>query len=443
MNRIFRWQSIAFAGVSLIISSCGALDVSDPTVIEEEDVANPTGASLLRNDALRRYYDVVDDNAAWTGMLADEFAMYGSENSIDRRAVLSEMTELILPPVLPIFFGWSAILTRGGLYGMWQHVRSAATLALQANGNGPSESQTSALLFAVRGYATIALAEGFCPGFPLNDIVDFKPIYSSPHTTEQAFARALADLDTAAAGVTDSLSILNFARVGRGRALLGLGRFADAAAATAQVPTSFVRNAEYDAANPGFGGQGNDLANHSFFTQRRVGDLEGTNGLNFVSAQDQRAAVLLSFNSPTLGTRYGMAKYMDRPGEPIVVASGIEARLIEAEAALKTNNPNWLLILNDLRSNQTSPALQPLADPGSDQARVSLLFRERAMWLFGTGHRLGDMRRLMAHYGRDSENVFPTGAYRAGGAYGRATSIFFPAVVESSHNPSITGCTDR
>src|SRR5581483_874628 len=105
------------------------------------------------------------------------------------------------------------------------------------------------------------------------------------------------------------------------------------------------------------------------------------------------------------------------------MASGVEARLIEAEAALAAGDASWLTILNRLRTDGTFttaphpgdptvtdttwgpgvgavlfpnglPGLRPLTDPGTPAARVDLLFAERAAWLFLTGHRLGDMRRL-------------------------------------------------
>jgi hypothetical protein len=119
----------------------------------------------------------------------------------------------------------------------------------------------------------------------------------------------------------------------------------------------------------------------------------------------------------------------------------VEARLIEAEAALRTGNPQWLTILNDLRRMEVTPAMTDLADPGTEAAQVDLLFRERAFWLFATGHRLGDLRRLVQHYGRDPETVFPTGAYRLGGAYGTKMSLPFPIEAEAARNPAVTGCT--
>ena len=39
--------------------------------------------------------------------------------------------------------------------------------------------------------------------------------------------------------------------------------------------------------------------------------------------------------------------------------------------------------------------LGPLQDPGTPDGRVDLLFHERAFWLYLTGHRQGDLRRLI------------------------------------------------
>ncbi len=84
--------------------------------------------------------------------------------------------------------------------------------------------------------------------------------------------------------------------------------------------------------------------------------------------------------------------------------------------------------------------MPPLADPGAQDARLDLLFRERAFWMFLTGRRLGDMRRLIDHYGRDAESVFPTGAHPVAGTYGRATSIPFTPAGEEYANTGVMGC---
>jgi hypothetical protein len=61
------------------------------------------------------------------------------------------------------------------------------------------------------------------------------------------------------------------------------------------------------------------------------------------------------------------------------------------------------------------------------------------MWI--TSHRLGDMRRLIYQYNRNSEVVFPTGAFVRGNisrSYG--PDVSFPVPVEEKNNPNFLGC---
>ena len=82
-----------------------------------------------------------------------------------------------------------------------------------------------------------------------------------------------------------------------------------------------------------------------------------------------------------------------------------------------------------------------LADPGGHAARVDLLFRERAFWLFLTANRMSDMRRLVRQYGRPVNAVFPSGTYKDGVPYGSEINLAPPAV--ENFNPNYTGCIDR
>jgi hypothetical protein len=123
----------------------------------------------------------------------------------------------------------------------------------------------------------------------------------------------------------------------------------------------------------------------------------------------------------------------------VVLASGIEARLIQAEAQLRAGTVGTAFAtLNGLRA---LVGLGQLADPGTDAARVNLLFRERAFWMWGTAHRLGDLRRLVRQYGRAQNTVFPSGAYHKGGSYG--SDVNFPVSSDERNNPKFTGCIDR
>ena len=101
-------------------------------------------------------------------------------------------------------------------------------------------------------------------------------------------------------------------------------------------------------------------------------------------------------------------------------------------------------LLNTLRTTGiTGLAVLPAPAPQTQEAMVSLLFQERAFWMYLTGHRLGDMRRLIRQYGRGAETVFPTGdqAPPVSGAYG--TDVNFPIPASEKNNPNFTGCLSR
>lgn len=137
----------------------------------------------------------------------------------------------------------------------------------------------------------------------------------------------------------------------------------------------------------------------------------------------------------------------------VPVASGIEARLIEAEAAFQAGNFTLMMTkLNELRANasgnltllyprakQTFPAigiptLAPLTDPGTTAGRRDMIFSERAFWLFNTGHRQGDLRRLVRNYGLASSAVWPTGPHFRGSSFG--TDVAYPVPFAEENNPS-------
>src|SRR5690606_2484763 len=134
---------------------------------------------------------------------------------------------------------------------------------------------------------------------------------------------------------------------------------------------------------------------------------------------------------------------------PIDLASGIEARLIEAEAALaKGTSGAYVAILNQLRS---TIGLGDLADPGTPDARVDQFFQERAFWLFGQATRLADLRRLVRQYGRSQADVFPTGDYVREGLDGSprpdaapyGSDVNFPIPFDEVNNPESQQCFDR
>jgi hypothetical protein len=431
MMRRLHLRAGALLAATLVAGiACSSLtDVETPDVVQPEQLENPAGAEALTNGALSSIYIPYMLWVYNTGVFTDEFMFptaFTALADLDFRTQAQTFTEY-------------------GPIGVHQ-ARTQAQRAIEVRRRvAPTPTSKIGQLFAVKGIAELMLGETSCNGTPLTEVVDLQPVYGGPITSDSMLRRAVADFDSALVYAADSARVANYVKIFRGRALVDLGRFADAAAAVAGVPTTYAFNAE---ATTAVANQQNIIWERNNLKTITVSDREGRNGLDFVSANDPRVPTQSQGLGADLVTpSYMLTKY-DGMSSPVPMATGIEARLIEAEAALQANHDDtsptgsgWLGILNSLRATAISPALPPLADPGSFDARVDLLFRERAFWMFATGHRMGDLRRLMRQYGRAESSTWPTGPYKAGVNYG--TDVVFILTLSEQSNPAGRTCLDR
>lgn len=407
---------VLLAGLPL--AACDQLtDIEAPDALTGESLSNPEGALALRNGAIRLFYENIGSGFGAIGisaLISDEVisSELALRTEIDARRVTGFGGET----------GWESLHT----------ARVALHTAIAAMHEWrPTEHERIAQLFAFEAFTEVWVGETFCSGAPFSEPQGSEPVYGEPLSTSEIFERALAHFDSAIAYTDGSPAVLNLARVGRGRALANLGRFAEAAAAVSAVPTTFEYHSEHSpTAHP------NNLFSGTSIS-RGVADAEGGNGLSFVSAADPR--VPTQFANMGADGFTPMVRFLSYSAmsSPVTIASGREARLIEAEYALQEGQDSWLSILNTLRAAY-DPALAPLADPGTDAERVDLLFRERAFWMYLTGHRLGDLRRLVRQYGRAADSVFPTGLYKDGRQYGTATHMTIP--FSETLNPNFSAC---
>ncbi|HKU61453.1 MAG TPA: hypothetical protein VJQ44_09580 [Gemmatimonadales bacterium] len=332
---------------------------------------------------------------------------------------------------------------------------------LRAYAPGESPALT-AHLQAAEAYDDIYLADLFCSGIPLSTVDAEGSTMKPGSSTTEVYQAAIELLDSALAGSGDSIRIHHFASIGKARALLALGQYGEAAAAVAGVPDGYEYTLMFDATTTGQNGATNrDNANYmwglysnGFSGGPGMSDHEGMNGLDWMSSGDPRTEGVTVGSDFSGHPLYIPARLSPEGGSPITIADWREARLIEAEAALQGGDATtWLAKLNALRDGVEFPpaaddptgtprTLPPLTDPGSFDARVNLLFRERAFWFNLTGRRLGDLRRLVRVYGRDPSTVYPIGSHPAGGAYGSDVAAPVPAR-ERRYNPLYTGCQNR
>jgi starch-binding outer membrane protein, SusD/RagB family len=322
------------------------------------------------------------------------------------------------------------------------------------------------LSYALAGYSEVFLAESYCAGIPLSTVIPGGGWqYGTPLTTDSLLGAAEAHFDSALKYAASNDTVTSLASIGLGRTRLDRANFSGAAQAVAGVPLGFayglLNGVTYSAQNSfnlySLPTSGNGCPDFN------VADVEGGNGLNFVSAQDPRL-VLTPMAGKTCegGTWYYPTKF-GNPSTSIPIATGVEAQLIAAEAALHGGNATtWLADLGALRANASATYLN-LAAPVpaftgdtvvtgglSADAQIDVMFRERAFWLYGTGTRLGDLRRLVRQYGRDQSTVFPTGTYAGGDSpglsppipnYGTDVSFMIPTPgAGTTPNSSYQGC---
>ena len=505
-----------------------------------------SGAVGLRNAAVYALEAAVPTYVIESGLLTDELQDRLSNASagvlLSGTGLADPLDERVLPE------GGSTGLgpTGADSYTKLQQARGAMNLALHALATYDTLSADTAQqhvmrgeLYALEAYTEIQLADLFCSGVPLSTL-DFQGdfTYQPGSSTVQVYRDALAKLDSALSLAAASDSVMNLARVLKGRVYLDLGHADSAALAVTAVPVSFhytiVMVASWQIGNLNYG-----IGTNTLTSVATVSDTEGHNGLPYRSSSDPRSATrvvcipntysTLLYNPQvcpadtlTFPLKYAVGVSGGNGGPALVLASGVEAQLIAAEAALQAGDASWLMTLNALRTTGTvvgtpytrscqptttdangnvtqvgspcpagvtdttwSPGtgvylipaavladvgpvcpvpgpnssaactdtvwykgLRLLTDPGTPAARIALLFRERAFWLFLTGHRQGDLRRLLRQYTQypqfqSQQQVYPTGLYTAPGLGRYGTDVNAPIPLSESPNPDFHGCKDR
>ena len=441
--------TVAVAGCSATES---LLEVSDPDIINPGDVQTSQAANALRLGALARLNTATTGGGAsgnggessflLGGMLADEYRSsdtFGQRNETDRRAVQ---------------------VTNGNVSDAFRtlhRARLSADQAIAALRKFEAPAWQIAQMYLVQAFVENQMAQDFCGHLPFSTVIDGKENLGNPLTTQATLERALAHADSglrelpATSADTATQTLIHALSVLKGRILVNLDRPADAATAVASVPVGFRYFLEHSANTNTNAIWSLGNSNGRWY----VSQGEGTNGLNFATAADPRLVVcrLVGTAKQGCGTDTPVSAPFDNttpvvdgvrlhiqqkwPGryDRVAILTGVEAGLIRAEAQLDAGQSGTALAtLNDLRANGGVAGLAALTDAGTPAARVDQLFRERAFWLFGTGQRLGDMRRLIRQYGRTQDQVFPVGAYWKGGNYGTDVTLPVPQAEENNTN---------
>jgi starch-binding outer membrane protein, SusD/RagB family len=447
----------------LAIAACdltdSLLEVKDPDIINPDDVQNAEGAIALANGALDFFRNTTGGaESTWLfgGLLADEWSTsstFVQNDETDQRKIQTNNSTIT------------------GMFRDLGRTRLGSNLAIRGLKQfAPDPPRRIAEVYFARGFAEMQLAQDFCNGIPLSEIEGDVIIPGQPLTVAEVFQRAIASYDSALAllatntdtsqAAGSARSIRRAALVAKARAMVGLNQVAQAAALVDSIPLSFAYNHTFAITS------GDNILWAQPASARRytVGDsIEGNartdtvrNAIPFFTARDPRLPVTYTIaangrdtvksqdgqtNSRTT-TLYGRST-------PLPVVSGLDARLIVAEAELRDKDyVGMMAILNGLRASppklgEVQPAVMAALPVPTDSATaVSVYFREKAFWTFSRGQRLGDLRRLIRQYGRTPETTFPVGRHYKGGVYGVDVNLPVPKN-EEGNNPNFSGCLDR
>lgn len=402
------------------------LEVDTPDLVTPEDIQGARGAELFAAGALGQFQEVFGGSQiVLSGLLADEFhytGVFPPLQSFDARTWGGGVVD--------------GVVGYGALHGARVGLENAAAVVAEFL---PGDSRL-AEMHALAGYSYVFFGEHFCSGVPFGATTPSGATTQGlQRSTEQTFSIALEKFALTTQFAAGSADLAYLASVGAARTLVDLGLYAEAAAEVSSVPTEWLYMMRYKA------GASSSQENR-IYQRSQIGrdislsDLEGSNGLPFRSETDARVPWTTdgTNGADNQTPHFALAKYTSLEDD-IVLASGIEARLVEAEAALHTGDVVLMMTkLNELRETM---ALGDMTDPGTLDGRVDLLFSERARWMFATAHRLGDLRRLIRQYGRSAETVFPVGAHHRGGFYGEDVDVGIPDTEDA--NPNFSGCFSR
>ncbi len=394
-----------------------ALSVDTPSRIPAEGLATPKNAELLVNGAVGDFECAFGAYVGLSAVLSHEMidaSQTADRWPYDRRDVHPDDARYAT-------YGCESL----GVYtplstARWSADNILSHLQEWTDAQVPQRQLLIAKAAAFAGYSYLLLGEGFC-----TMAIDESPEMQPNEVFQLAVDRFTTAIQAAqAAGNTD---LQNLALVGRARANLDLGNGNAAVQDAQQVPTDFV----YDMTASGTSGR----RNNRIYAQNGLGSTGGSalsvgpnyRDLAWMGVADPRVPVDVTTDTAS-DNKTSMAyqtKY-NSLSATIPIASGIEARLIEAEVQ---GGSQAVAVINSLHA---AAGLPPFVGTSEQDIQAHVVQeRARALWL--TGHRFYDIRRLNLPLDPASGTT-----YRKGGTYGSTVCLPLPNV-ETLNNPNIGG----
>lgn len=433
---------LGLACAAALLAGCDdVLEVRDPDVVTPDVLEDPDAIPLVINGVTGDFQEALDDFVRYTALFTDEMILAGTfptRIDVDERMVQRDPDNTTLTTDLyePLHVA-RASADRGAA----EFEEALADPEFADFEDALAEGIALSHLYG--GYARLFFAELYCGAV----LEENGPVVSSDQAAEAAverFQAARAAAQNAGLGDVETAAL-----IGEARALAWLAQLDQAAMTVASVATDFVFYGEYSA-------NVNDQWNEMFafawgrspFTLRwTVGDGTAGNRHNerwpyFEEWLDQGLLVddPDGFEAVEIGIPIALQLVYDVSSRPVVLASGWEARMIQAEAMLRAGDAEGAQdlvngLLSDPSANpmtQVNPdlelgAFEPVSFTGDPANDLAQLAGARAAGLWLTGERQATLRRFAE---RDGIDLYPAGTQ------GNDTS--FPIVQqEIDNNPNV------
>ena len=372
----------ALVATSLVaLTACNFFDVSNPGPIADDDLNQPSAMPGLVTGMAFDLSQAIDATAQNLSIMADELYHGGSytEQGLFNRGIIRN-TDV------------------NGMWGSMQQARWVAESGIERMkevlGTGYDTSPLGARANNYAGLANRLLGENVCA-----TAIDGGPQEANTVHFSRAEAQFTEALRIAAAVTPVSLrdSLNRIAYGGRASVRAWQGKWTEAAADAALVPTSFVFVAPF---STNTGAENNDLV---FETNNR---LEYT-VFNTQWAQNPKTDPRVPWDTVrTTGgavqvgqdgrTPFFRQRKLIGLGADIPLVKGTEMLILRAEAALRNNDvAGAMALINQQRAAYSATALPPLtATTAADAWRILQKERGAVVWL--ESRRLWDLRRWNA-----------------------------------------------
>lgn len=433
----------ALLAVGLIGCGDGAiLEVDDPDNVTPDVLEGPGAVGLRTNGVVGDFQEFYDSWVIYSGLFTDEFILSGTFETridVDRRNVQVNPDNASL---------------NDDLYEPLHVSRTSADTAValfRASQGDPEFSEVEDLLaegialgLLYGGYVRVILAEGYC-----QSIIGGPDGESSPLLPDARMEQALARLGEAESAAMDAglPDVATAAVVGQARALMWLGRYGEAASMAAGVPDGFFYAAEYSGNTVDQYNEAYALTWGDVFQARWTvgdGDDDPRENETWPYLDEWVDQGLIDLDSGMEGLEIGVdialqQLYTER-SHPIPIATGWEARMIEAEVALRNGSPEVAQdMVNDLLTDPAQTlnpmlvvnpglsigAFDPVDFTGDLATDLPQLARARAAGNWLSGQRQGYFRRWRTE---DGVNLYPDHSPRGG------DDISFPITTQEVDN---------